>query len=308
MSSADARLAQIANRHGGAFHTDHARASGMTADMLHDRRRDGVIAAMHPNVDRFTAAPFTHDTRLHGALLACGPDSFLSHRSAATILGFPGISRWRPEVTTPHVDLPRIEGITRHRTRHFRPAEVITVRGMRVASPGRTALGRCEVLPYRRAEEAITAAVVCKVLSVANLLAGIEIGGGRGVTGTVACRAIAAGAVDLEKLQSLLELAVSRVLDAARVHRGVPQYELTCADGRAVRLDWYWPEHRVAVEADGLRWHATPARLRKSQARSRSIQGSGITHLVFGWYDAHAGADAMRREVEWHLGEGRRAA
>ena len=73
-------------------------------------------------------------------------------------------------------------------------------------------------------------------------------------------------------------------------------------------LDNAWPELKVAVEADGMRWHATPARLRRTQARSRSIQGSGWVHLVYGWDDAHDARLTTRTEIEWHIAERTRRA
>lgn len=276
--------------------------------MLYDRAASGLIRLVHPNVYVHTSAPFTTETRMHAAVLACGSDAFLSHRAGAAWLGYPSVRRFKPEVTTPHLDLPRISGIDIHRTRRFHPRDVTVVNGLRVSSPGRTALDLCAVLPYSTAEAVITEAVVCKVLRVPQLLAAIERSGGRGVTGTVACRSIAAGALDLEGIESILELDVARIIADACVPRPVRQHELVCADGRNVVLDNAWPELKVAVEADGMRWHATPARLRRTQARSRSIQGSDWVHLVYGWDDAHDSPLTTRTEIEWHIAERTRRA
>jgi hypothetical protein len=280
----------------------------MSGDMLFDRTSAGLYMRVHPNVYLDRAAPFTHETRLFAAHLACGLDSVLSRRSAAVVHRFSGIRRWKPEITTPHMDLPRIDGITIHRTRHLRPGEIAVVNGFPVTSKGRTAVDLCGVLPYEEAEESISQSVIRKVLAIPDLLGGIELGGGRGCTGTVACRAIAAGAIEFDGLESVLEHDVAKIIDRARVPRPVRQYEVTCADGRQVRLDNAWPDLRLAAEADGMRWHATPGRLRATQARSRSIQGTGWVHLTYGWYDAHQGAVATQHDIEWHFAERRRLA
>lgn len=303
MHRPDTRLASIAARQRSLFTTTQAHHCGLTNDMLFDRARAGSVRLVHPHVYLHTSAPFTTETRMQAAVLACGEDAFLSHRAGAAWVGFPTIRRFKPEVTTPHLDLPRIPGIDIHRTRRFHARDIEVVKGLRVSSPGRTALDLCAVLPYAAAEAAITEAVVCKVLGIPQLLAAIERAGGRGVSGTVACRAIAAGTLDLEGIESLLELALARIIDDAAVPRPVRQHELVCDDGRRVVLDNAWPDVKVAAEGDGMRWHATPARLRQTRARSRSIQGSGWVHLVYGWDDAHDAPLATRREIEWHIAE-----
>lgn len=308
MHRPDARLASIAARQRSLFTTTQAHRCGLTTDMLFDRAHAGVVRLVHPNVYLHASAPFTTETRMQAAVLACGADAFLSHRASAAWLGYPSVRRFKPEVTTPHLDLPRIAGIDVHRTRRFHPRDVIVVNGLRVSSPGRTALDLCAVLGYATAEAAITEAVVCKVLRVPQLLAAIERSGGRGVAGTVACRAIAAGTLDLDGIQSILELELARIITDACVPRPVRQYEVVCADGRKVVLDNAWPDLKVAAEGDGLRWHGTASRLRKTQARSRSIQGSGWVHLVYGWDDAHEAAPATRADIEWHIAERARRA
>lgn len=307
MDNTDRILAAIAAAQKGLITRAVARDRGITDRELFRRRRSGVLVPVYRGVLRHAASPFTHDTRLQAALLACGADAVLARRSAAVLHGFVGVRRWKPEVMTPHMDLPRIEGITIIRTRHLRPSEVTRAGGFPVTSKGRTAVDLCGVVPYDEAEEILSQSVICKVLSVPDLLAGIELGGGRGCTGTVTCRAISAGAIELEGLESILEYDVAKIIDRANVTRPVRQYEMTCADGREVRLDKAWPDLKLAVEPDGMRWHATPARLRKTQARSRSIQGSGWVHLVYGWADAHIDAAATQREIEWHFAERRRA-
>jgi very-short-patch-repair endonuclease len=65
----------------------------------------------------------------------------------------------------------------------------------------------------------------------------------------------------------------------------VPQHELRCVDGRRVRLDFAWPVERVAVEADGRRWHATTADFERDRVRGNSITASGWALYRFGWSD-----------------------
>ncbi len=43
--------------------------------------------------------------------------------------------------------------------------------------------------------------------------------------------------------------------------------------------DAYWPRHRVALEIDGVRWHSTPADLRRTQAKQRRYSAAGVLLL-----------------------------
>ena len=98
--------------------------------------------------------------------------------------------------------------------------------------------------------------------------------------------------------RACLELLLDQIIEGAAIPRGIRQYPMTCADGRQVVLDRAWPELKVAVDADGLRWHGTAAQHRATTARSRSIQNSGYRHLTYGWADCRESALATRRELE----------
>lgn len=308
MVDIDVALARLAAMRRGAFTHADVRAAGISDEALHRRTASGLVIVEHDGVYRHAAVPYTVELRRRLALLACGPDSFLSHQTAAAVLGWSGVRSVRPDVTSPHLDRPEVARVNVHRTRRFHPNDVRVIDGMRVSSPGRTALEICAVMPYHLASEVITDAVLAKRLSVTDLAVTLDRTGGRGKTGTTAARAIGAGLDDADGLHSKLELLVARALDGARIPKMVRQHEMTCSDGREVRLDFANPDLRIAVEADGHRWHATPERLKKTRARSRSIQNSGYVHLVYGWADATETPFVIVREVEQAHAERSRSA
>jgi len=73
---------------------------------------------------------------------------------------------------------------------------------------------------------------------------------------------------------------------------------MTCRDGRRVRLDIAEPHRKIAVEANGHRWHATPADARADRARRRSIQATGWDHYEYGWAEVTETPDLVRHELE----------
>ena len=50
------------------------------------------------------------------------------------------------------------------------------------------------------------------------------------------------------------------------------QYEIVDADGRRWRVDFAWPDHRVAVEYDGFDWHSSPEALRRDRQKRAALE------------------------------------
>jgi hypothetical protein len=294
----DTRLNGLLVRRKGLVVRREAYDERIPRHVLDDRVDAGVLVVVHEGVLRHTAVPVTQDQRWLAAVLAAGADAVLSHRAAAVLRGWPGIRRVRPEVTTPHTDLPLLEGVDVHRAVRLRPFERSVVRGIPVTSPGKTALDLCAVARLELAKEIIAEAVIMKQLSPLDIITTLERSAGRGVRGTATLRTIGLSLDELTGLESVLELHGARALALARVPDPVRQFEMVCDDGRKVRMDLAWPQYRLALDWNGRRWHETPARRKRTRERHASIESSGWRHLMYGWTDVHDTSADMRREVE----------
>ena len=298
-------LGQLSVRNKGLIVRRRALAAGVTERELDWWLSHGGLIRQYENVYRHPAVPVTTDQRWLAAVLACGDDAVLSGRAAAALHGWPNVRRVRPEVTTPHTDLPRLSGIDIHRAVRLRPFERAVVRGIPVTSRGKSALDLCWLTSTAFAGEVIAQAVIMKLLSPLDIVTTLERSCGRGVRGTTKLRAIALTLEELEGLESVLELDGSRAIELARVPTPVRQHEMTCDDGRRVRLDLAWPEHRVGLDWDGKRWHGTPASKRRTRERHESIEASQWHHFNFGHTDVHDTPHLMRAEVESTIDERR---
>ena len=49
------------------------------------------------------------------------------------------------------------------------------------------------------------------------------------------------------------------------------QYELIDGNGDLRRLDFAWPDHRVAVEYDGVDWHSGPDAMKRDRRRQAAL-------------------------------------
>lgn len=87
---------------------------------------------------------------------------------------------------------------------------------------------------------------------------------------------------------------------------GVPpdelQYEIVDRSGRTWRVDFAWPECKVAVEYDCFDWHSDPDAFRKDRQKRAALQEMGWSVLSFVSDDVrHRSRDMLRRiEVELH--------
>ena len=61
------------------------------------------------------------------------------------------------------------------------------------------------------------------------------------------------------------------------------QYEIIDGNGELRRVDFAWPEHRVAVEYDGVDWHSDPDAMRRDRRRATALFDVGwvVTAIVF---------------------------
>lgn len=66
------------------------------------------------------------------------------------------------------------------------------------------------------------------------------------------------------------------------------QYEIVDRDGRIWRVDFAWPQHRVAVEYDGFDWHSGPDDLRRDRQKTAALR-------EIGWRVVSVVADDVRR-------------
>jgi len=297
MNGVDELIASFTERQHGLIARWQSSGVGITKRQFDARVVDRVLIRVYRDVYRLRGVPFTQELRWLAGVLAGGDGAALSHRAAGALHHY-DIRRSRPEVTTPHRRHPEIEGVTLHRTRRHNPIDLVVVNRIPVTTKARTMLDLAGILPYETFLALLQDAVARGVANLEPLMAIVDRRGGHGVEGTVALRTgLADGLVD-EKIESKLELIIAGIVDAARVPTPVRQHEMTCADGREVRLDNAWIDLKVAVEGDGRRWHGSAKQARASRARSRSIVASGWQHYVYGWAEATETPLLVRAEVE----------
>lgn len=285
MRRADLRLAKVAAEQRGIVRRADAARAGVTDRDVDRLLEVGLLVVVHPGVYRHAAVVPDETAGLLAAVWAAGRTAVASHRSAAWLWELRDVPRWRPEVTVPGRTRKPVSRVTVHRTDRLDPPDVTSARGVPVTTVARTLLDLGGVTDVPVVRQATQDAVIRRLVAPEDLLCVLERVGRRGRRGTAALRTVVEGASLDARLESRLEQELFELLLRCQVPPPVPQHELRCVDGRRVRLDFAWPEQRVAVEADGRRWHATSADFERDRIRGNSITGSGWALYRFGWAD-----------------------
>jgi Protein of unknown function (DUF559) len=215
------------------------------------------------------------------ALLACGDNAVLSHRSAAALFKI-GEER---EIAN---GARRIEVSVRRRGEHHRsdikvrsrPAlpssDAGTFAAIPVTSPVRTFLDLATELPSNHLERAINEADKRDLIDPDALRKALDHRSGE--PGVRPLRRI----LDKHTFRlsdEELELLFRPLAKAA----GLP-LPLTKVFVNRFEVDFYWPDLGLVIETDGWRYHRTPSAQTRAALRDQTHTASGLTPLRFSHY------------------------
>lgn len=301
-------MARRAGAQHGVVTTQQAYEAGASVAQLHALVQAGVLRRLHQGTFRHVAGEHSWRTKLLAACLSCGSTAVASARSAARLCDLRDVPRWRPEVTVLDTTYPKLRGVVVHRTNRLDPEDVTVIDGIPSTSVPRTLLDLGALLPVAVLTKVVEDARFRELTSVEELLCTLERLGRPGRRGARSLRAAVVAAVPAEELESRLGLALARLLRDAGGPSPVAQHELVLPDGRTVRFDFAWPDRKLAVEADGFRWHTTKAGFERGLVRARSVAVAGWELHPFGWTDVHRHRATTLAELRRIVHGDRRAA
>ena len=207
------------------------------------------------------------------AILACGPESVLSHESAAALWNIRDVRSRSVEISVPaHVD-PRPSGIVVHRRTTLRSDDLATHHGIPVTAPICTLVDLSCRLRRAQLEAAINEADKQGLTDPEALRSALPAYAGR--PGVSALRRI----LDRRTFvltDSELERRFLRIVRATGLPLPKTQQRVN-----GFRVDFYWPDLGLVVETDGLRYHRTPAQQARDKVRDQAHLATGLTHARF---------------------------
>jgi hypothetical protein len=161
---------------------------------------------------------------------------------------------------------------------------VVVVNGVRVTAVSRTLCDLAAVLTRSRLQHVVETAITARQLTTPELQACAAGWCRQGRPGSASIRALGHLLLDDEPLAaSELERRAIRLLDRSGLTGWVLQYSPPWYDGVRGVVDLAWPDHRLVVELDGRRWHATTRAQADDRRRDRLAAANDWITIRFGW-------------------------
>jgi len=254
--------------------------------------RHGQLVKLWPNV--YSQGAVDRLTRLRGLDLRCGEPVAVCLGTAAALYGFDTQGVSALHVLNPvGQQLRNRLGLLVHR----REGAPLTVyQGQLVTAPAWTAVEVARSLDRPRALATLDAALRSGTCSTTDLMAAA--GQQTGRRGIVAVREL----IPLARPQaeSAMESEARLVMLDGGVQEPVLQYEVVDRDGRLWRLDFAWPDQRLAVEYDGFDYHSSPEHLRRDRQKRSALEELGWVIISIVGDDVRGrAAELVRRINAW---------
>jgi very-short-patch-repair endonuclease len=234
------------------------------------------------------------------AVLACGPDAVLSHRSAVDLWGLREDKRTRIDVTAPGRRGRAPRGIDAHRHSSLAPADRTTVKDVPCTTVARTLLDFAGVVPVWELRQAVGEAEVLRVLDHAEARRLIKRNPGR--------RGVARLRMVLDEIhpqtrrtRSEMERLFLRMCTRA----GLPEPEvnvwLDVGDDR-LQPDFLWRDAHLIMEADSRRFHDTGSAFIDDRRREQRLQLAGwrVSHCT--WWEIEREPRRLAETIRGLLG------
>lgn len=171
----DNGVAELASAQWAVFGLDQLRDLGLSAAAVRYRASTGRLHRLYHAVYGLVPADLlTRNGRYMAAVLACGPDAVLSHRSAAALLGLRATDRAKFDVTVPGRARREQPGIDVHTSTTLTAADVACVENIPCTAVSRTLLDLAEVISPRGLERALDQAEILDMLDLRRVQDQIE--------------------------------------------------------------------------------------------------------------------------------------
>lgn len=277
-------------QHGVLTRSDLLRL-GFTEEAIEHRLATGRLHLISPGIYAVGRPDLSPRGRWMAAVLACGDDAMLSHRSAAELWGIGYEESGRIDVS-----IRRRSKITRKgievRARPTLDASCFVLRfDIPVTHPVQTLVDLATELKSLRLERAVNEADKRDLVDPETLRKALD--GYGGMPG-------------VRPLRTMLDRHTFRLSDSdlevyfrpLALAAGFPM-PLTKHWVLGYEADFWFPDHGLVVETDGLRYHRTPSQQARMAKRDQTHSAAGLRVLRFThWQIAHAPdevTDVLRR-------------
>jgi very-short-patch-repair endonuclease len=211
------------------------------------------------------------------------PDGVVSHRAAAWLWGLLPDEGKVVEVSVPRSRGPGLDGVVVHRSRDLVPEHTTVRRGIAVTNPLRTLVDLGAVCSRWAVEDALDRGLAerrFRVAAVEWMLHEVARPGRRGCG--VLRAVLDERALGTARPDGLLEPRMARLLRAYDLPPAGFQHRVPEA---GARVDFAYPDLRLALEVDGYEVHGSPRAMTADLERQNRLMNAGWRVLRFTWHD-----------------------
>ena len=279
----DQACARTARQQYGVLSRSQALTAGISSSGIGRRVAGGRWERVLPAVYRVAGAPETWEQRLLAACLHAGPGAVASHRAAAALWRMDGVRPGSVEITARRQ--VRSVGVIGHQF-PLPPRHITSIGPIPVTDPARTLLDLGSVLSWEIVDQGLDDALRRGLTTLPRLWRRLRAEAERGRSGAGVLRGLLAVRDPASAPpESVLEARLALLLRRSGLPAPVAQYEIREARRRVARLDFAWPDHMVALEADGYRYHSGRAAWQRDLTRRNALTGRGWRVLHVTWED-----------------------
>jgi very-short-patch-repair endonuclease len=257
----------------GLISLEQLRRLGINRSTAQKRVDAGALHRVHGGVYAVGYRRPTRESEFMAAVLACGPEAVLSHRSAGALWGLREDRRSSIDVTAPNRRGRMPAGIDAHRDGSLVPVDRSSLHGIPCTSVARTLLDLAAVVSVWELRKAISEAEVLRVLDHGALRNLIK--RSRGRRGVARLRMLMDDIhPDTKRTRSEMERRFLHMCERADLPRPDVNVSLR-VDGMRLTPDFLWRDSGLIVEADGRRYHDTDSAFQIDRRREQRLQLAG---------------------------------
>ncbi|HEX6589773.1 MAG TPA: type IV toxin-antitoxin system AbiEi family antitoxin domain-containing protein [Longimicrobiales bacterium] len=270
----ESRIAEIAATQNGVVTRAQLRSAGLSASAIQRRTAERRFIPLYRGVYGITSF-LPANARLTAAVLACGEGSVVSHRSAAELWGLLPTTAGVVDVTLFDRAHRCPRGIRVHRMR-LEPGERTAHHGIPTTTPARTLADIAAHVDRDTLELAAAVAERERLVTRAELTVLPE--RHRGRPGIPTVRALVDRIAEPSLTRSEAERRFLALIRRARLP--TPQANVPVEE---FEVDFLWPDHDLAVEVDGYRYHGSRVRFEADRQRATRLASLGIHVVPLTW-------------------------
>lgn len=282
----------------GGFATTGQLLTVMTRQQLDVRVRNGRLVRVCHGV--YAASKPDLAGRLTALDLYMGGEAVVCMGTAAALYGFDFENTTAIHMLDPAVRMRPTVGLMVHQRVG---APLRRIAGRLATAPAWTAVEIARRLPRPRALAALDGALHSTQCTFADMDKAVR--EQRGRRGIVAVREL------LRYVDGRAESAMESEARLVMIDSGLPlpelQYEIHGRHGETWRVDFAWPEARIAAEYEGLDWHSGPVKMIDDKTRLAGIQEQGWTVIPIVAQDVRRYPGELADRINYHLSAARMA-